>query len=303
MYLKRAKQSTDPRLRSLLQKATRRGFSEVVTRAFARLELNGDKVWLRSRTVVITFEECWPLAASLAINSDSHTKLKALLAVTKATKYKDAAGLGALAFAYQEGDRSMLDCVPNYDLLKLVSGGLQRPAAFFQWLNGQTKSEQSDRVIRSAQKYLPAATWQWDKACIIAGAVLSIYSDVPEAQPSEESFGDFPYWVALDKHTPQGKVALKEVATSLKTSYRQLIWASFYYESAYSNSLVPSIWWEAEKVWRLRKAGLTPESAEALWAEASILIHNRLENEADLLRKVVSNSLSGSKTQDELFKS
>jgi len=125
MFLKPPKASTDPRVRSLLQKAVRRGFSHVVDHAVVRLNTSGDNTWLRSRTVVITFEECWPLAASLSVNRELSSKRSALLNVAKAAKQKDAAGLGAIAHAYHEGDRSMLDCVPDERMLKIVAEALE----------------------------------------------------------------------------------------------------------------------------------------------------------------------------------
>src|SRR6266540_2546699 len=127
MFLKTPRASTDPRVRSLLQKAARRGYTQVVDLATTRLDTSGDKTWLRSRTIVITFEECWPLAVSLSIQPELSTKRSALLRVAKATKQKDAAGLGALAHAYAEGDKSMLDAVPDRKTLKTVAEGLKRP--------------------------------------------------------------------------------------------------------------------------------------------------------------------------------
>jgi hypothetical protein len=287
MFLKPPKASTDQRVRSLLQKATRRGFTQTVVRALARLEAIGDKTWVRSRSIVITFEECWPLAATLYIDRELSSKQRALLNVAKGAKQKDAAGLGALAYAYREGDHSMLDCIPDERILRIVSEALQLPAAFFEWAFGQSKSERSNTVLRAAQQYLPAATWQWDRATILAGALLSIIGDMPTIEASGTSVGEFPYWVALDKHTPQGKIALREIAKQVNTSYRQLIWASFYYESACVNGLLPSPWWEAEKEWRLRRAGLSLKSAGDLWTRCRSLIRQYLEAEALSLKELL----------------
>lgn len=287
MFLKPPKASTDQRVRSLLQKATRRGFTQVVDNALALLETSGDKTWLRSRVIVITFEECWPLAASLFIDREPSSKRRAIFNVAKAAKQKDAAGLGALAYAYREGDHSMLDCIPDKHILRMVSEALQRPAAFFEWVLGQSRSEQSENVIRAAQQYLPAATWQWDKASILAGALLSTIGDMPMIEPADTPSEEFPHWVALDKHTPQGKIALREIANQVNTSYRGLIWASFYCESTRVNSLLLSPWWDAEKTWRLRRAGLSLESAEKLWARTRFLVRQRLEAEAVSLKKLI----------------
>ena len=277
MFLKHPKASTDQRVRSLLQKAARRGYVKVVDSAIARLDASGDNTWLRSRAIVITFEECWPLAASLCIDRDLSTKRVALFSVTEATKNKDAAGLGALAHAYQEGDQSMVDCVPDRRALKIVSEALMRPEAFFEWVLSQSRSQQTTHIIRAARLYLPAATWPWDKACILAGALLSTIDNLPIIDPAPPPLEEFPYWVALDKHTPEGKVALGEIAKQVSSSYRQLIWASFYRESARVNRLMPSPWWDAERTWRLKRAGLSFDAAEALWSRARPLMHRRLE--------------------------
>lgn len=287
MFLKRPKASTDQRVRSLLQKAARRGYVQVVERAVVRLDASGDKTWLRSRAIVITLEECWPLAASLSIGRELSSKRTALLSVAKAAKQKDAAGLGALAHAYQEGDQSMADCIPDRRALRIVSEALGRPGAFFEWVLHQSRSQQTTDVIRSAQRYLPAATWHWDKACILAGALLATDGDMPAIEPADAPLEEFPYWVALDKHTPEGKVALAEVAKQVNSSYRQLIWASFYCESTRVNRLLSSPWWDAERTWRLRRAGLSWDTAEELWSRARPLMHQHLEAEAAALKKFV----------------
>lgn len=287
MFLKKRRASTDPRVRSLLQKAARRGHPEVVEQALERLHTSGDKTWLRSRAIVITFEECWPLAASLSIDRELASKRAALLSVANAAKQKDAAGLGALAYAYQQGDHSMLDVVPERRILRIVSEALQRPKGFFKWVLGESKAQRISEVIWSAERYLSAATWQWDKACILAGAVLATIGDMPAIESARPISGEFPYWVALDKHTPEGKVALNEVANQVNASYRQLIWASFYYESACVNRLLSSPWWEAEKIWRLRRAGLSPSGAEEIWAHARPLVRQRLDREATSLKAFV----------------
>lgn len=292
MFLKTPKPSTDQRVRSLLQKAARRGYSDVVELALSRLERSGDRTWLRSRTVVITFEECWPLAAALSVTREPSSKREALLRVCRASKQKDAAGLGALAHAYQEGDQSMLDCVPDRHIVKLASEALSRPKAFFSWVLGQSRGQASTSAILAAQRYLSAATWQWDKACILAGALLSTLGDMPAINPGEVPSGEFPYWVALDKHTPEGKAVLHQVAKEMNMSYRSLIWASFYCESASVNRLLASPWWDAEKTWRLRRAGLTLEAAEELWSRARPRVTERLEAGAAALKEFVLKSVS-----------
>jgi len=296
MFLKKRKASTDPRLRSLLQKAVRRGAPQVVEATARCLLALGDKTWLRSRAVVITFEEAWPLAQSLRITQDHETKIIALLSAARSAKQKDAAGLGALAFAFHEGDKSMEDVVPSRRDLRIVSEAVSRPAEFFGWATTQCRSECEASVVRVAREYLPAATWGWDKATILAGAFLAVSAGLPPLPPGELMGTDFPYWVALDKHTPEGKEALHQVGVSQGERYRQLIWASFYCESAVVNRLCPSVWFAAEREWRLRKAGLTLDAAAQLWSRVGPALQAHLGPMADELRKRVEGGPMG---QDE----
>lgn len=287
MFLKPRKDSTDPRLRSLLQKAVRRGFTKVADATARKLDALGDRTWLRSRAVVITFEECWPMGQFLAITREPESRFGAISSVSFRVKQKDAAGLGALAHEYHEGDRSMLDVVPDTSDLRNVSEALSRPAAFFPWARSQCRSSEASAVVEAAEKYLAAATWAWDKACILAGAYLASKGGLPLCSPLAPTDSEFPYWVALDKHTPQGKEVLQQIGHELGTSYRQLIWSGFYFESARVNAQLASPWFEAERSWRLRGAGLTLQTAERLWERVRPLLPDRLRSEAAALREAV----------------
>lgn len=301
MFLKAPRASTDQRVRSLLQKAARRGHVDVVDAAVTWLDRNGDATWLRSRTVIITFEECWPLAASLVIDRELASKRNALSRATRATKQKDAAGLGALAYAFHEGDQSMVECVPDVRTLKMVAEALKRPKEFFEWARGQNGADQAADIVRFAQRYLSVATWPWDKACILGGALLAVLAPVPHLPSAEPPCDEFPYWVALDKHTPEGKSSLREIAKQLNSSYRKLIWAGFYCESAAVNNLLPSPWWEAEKKWRLRRAELSPESAEELWGRVRPVLSEHLKERAITLKRTVEGPLKVAPAQGSLL--
>jgi hypothetical protein len=298
MYLKPPKASTDPRLRSLLQKAVRRGAERVVNATVRAILALGDRAWLRSRSIVITFEESWPLAESLVLTRDPQSRAAALLHVCRSAKQKDAAGLGALAFAFHEGDQSMLDLVPSERDLRIVSEGLDRPGAYFDWVLSQCTSAKSWHVAVKAREYLPAASWGWDKATILAAALLAASGGVPALPPVEPADSNFPYWVALDKHTPEGKAALRGIGIKYGIGYRQLIWAGFYCESAVVNMLEPSVWFEGERAWRLRKTGLTTESAMGLWIRVRPTLVAELSAAAESLRAQVEDPAVG---QSDLF--
>lgn len=284
MFVKKPKASTDPCLRSLLQKATRRGASCVVESAARQIAALGDRAWLRSRAVVITFEESWPVAEGLHLEKGEESKIEALCRVAQTAKQKDAAGLGALSYALFEGDEAMFDVVPSKRSLRIVSEGLSRPPAFFEWALKQCLSDASHRLVSVARDYLAAATWGWDKATILAGAYLAATGGVPRLSHSAPIKLGFPYWVALDKHTPEGKLALRRIGARYGFSYRHLIWAGFYCESTVVNALEPSPWFEAERTWRLRKAGLDNQSAIALWTRVRPLLEAELRMSAESLR-------------------
>jgi hypothetical protein len=246
----------------------------------------------------VTFEECWPLAQSLVLNRDPESKVAALAQVTCAVKQKDAAGLGALAFAYHEGDRSTVEHVPNAWAVRVVSEALERPGPFFTWATSQAPTKIGADIIDAARRYLAAATWGWDKACILAGAFLAATGDIPACGDGPVPDCEFPYWVALDKHTPDGKEALRQLGIELGVSYRHLIWAGFYFESATVNSLSASPWFEAERAWRLKRAGLSPESGSELWSRVRSSLSQRLHEAAQGLRKNVELTRQG---QQELL--
>jgi hypothetical protein len=249
----------------------------------------------------------------LSVDQGTLRKLDLLVVASKSAKQKDAAGLGALAQAYREGDRSMLACVPDQRMLKMVAEALGRPAEFFRWAVGASTSQQSRQTIEAAQRYLSVATWEWDKACILAGALHATVAS-PSLAMEESPAGhppalqecpapaapDFPYWVALDKHTDEGKAALRDIAKVLNVSYRQLTWTSFYCESAQVNELVPSPWFSAERTWRLTKAKLSYEAAQELWGRASVLVRERLQGEGEALRRLVESAPSAHTVQSQL---
>jgi hypothetical protein len=279
--------STDPKLRSLLQKAVRRGFSGLVRQVAYRLSESGGSSWLRSRAGVIAFEEAWPTAAT-AFSDIPSDPLKALLEVSKAVKQKDAAGLGSLAFAYHEGDTSSLHDAPDPRAIRIVAAALARPSDFFVWVYSLCHTTEQKSLASAAQKSFPLATWGWDKTCILGGAYLACTSDIPEVGSAELiEQGPFPYWVAVDKHTPQGKVAMKQVATALGIPLPQILWASFYFESAVTNSLAPSPWWEAERRWRLKQQGMTESAAQQIWNAAASKVTLAVARDAELLRRSV----------------
>jgi len=212
---------------------------------------------------------------------------------------EDAAGLGALAYAFHEGDMSVIEGMDDPNAVRFVSEALSRPGAFFDWAESRCVSGEQHQVVRAAKAYLAAATWGWDKTCILAGAYLASSGAVPKMGIADTQCDEaFPYWVALDKHTPQGKMALHAASAELGIPYRKIIWAGFYFESAKTNALAKSPWWEAERKWRLNKAGLSLDTASEVWAQARPILRRLISREEADLQEVVE---VGKGKQQEIF--
>ena len=284
MFLKKRKQSTDPQLRSLVQKAVRRGFSSVAKDALLCLEALGDRSWIRSRSAVIAAEECWPLLSELEPKSTIAARISWLARIAETEKHKDAAGLGTLAYNVSEDDLSVYDGTEDDRTIKIVAAGIKRPDDYWNWLVEEGRNKGVAWNVQKIRSFVPWATWPWDKAFIFASAYLVVERVGSTCAHIGCTNGEFPYWVAIDKHTDEGKIALRAVAKRLGYSYRQLNWVSYYCESARVEGLHESPWWEKEKRWRLGRVGLTSIEAEDIWQSARTLISEAVHDDAEALR-------------------
>lgn len=281
-----------PLLRSLLQKAVRRGYVELVQKIVFTLAERGDSAWLHTRAGVIVFEECWPCACLLTDGTPSAVILDSVAAMRK---NKDAAGLGSLAYAASEGDLYAIHNSIDPIAVKIVAAALKRPDSFFKWAISECNDEEQQAVVLASQRFISKASWPWDKAFMAAGAYLSCKGQVPQTQLSTLlPSTPFPFWVAVDKHTPQGKRAFRRVALDLGISERALEWASFYFESAITNDLSPSPWWVSESEWRFDSLGLSLDEAKKLWVSAAPFIEVMVKAQSDRLVGLIGNDGRGS---------
>lgn len=287
--MRRPSPSTDQRYRSLLQKAVRRGCVDLVITISAILKERGtqERSWFRLRTAVITFEECWPLGTDLPFDKAFSSKVEALIRVTQSIKVKDSAGLGTLAYALSEGDSSVLSGSPDDQAIKAVAHAIQRPDDFWKWVISAPTSDRQNALVEKAERSKNVG-WPWDKAFVQAAAYLAVSDEIPDVNVIPSCEQDLPYWVALDRHTPQGKNAFRNVAKSLGIPLKQLEWSSFYFESALTNQTRPSQWWEREQKWRFRKVGLEVEAARSLWEKAKPQVIEELERESEQLAQDVA---------------
>jgi hypothetical protein len=271
----------DPRYRSLLHKAVRRGDVELVFTTSALLETFGpiEKRWFTQRTALITFEECWPLATELVFNRRYHSKVAAVVKLTQACKAKDAAGLGTLGYALSKGDKSVLTATPDDRHIRIVAGAIKQPKDFWDWIKPQTKSDEQRALVENASRF-KNVRFPWDRAFILAGAYLSILRDFPDIKQAIAGDTSFPYWIALDQQTPQGRRVLRDIARDLHIKLPQLIWSSFYFEGSRTNSSLSSTWWQLACDWRFRKVGMVAEEAHLLWEPAKIQVMEALAEDS-----------------------
>ena len=275
----------EKRYRSLLQKAVRRGNIDLVFTTSAFLESLGskDKNWYRTRTAIITFEECWPLATELVFKKKFHSKVATLIRVTRAVKARDATGLGYLAYALARGDTSVLDDSPDDKAIKIVANAIQRPDDFWQWIAWQNISDSQKVLIDNATRFKNTGL-PHDKAVIQAAAYLTVTGDLIPVKEGPLADPKFPYWVALDNHTVEGRRALKDIARDLHISLPQLEWTFFYFEGAVTNEEHFSKWWDRFCQWYFKKIDLSAEEAHLLWGPAKVQVMEALAQEGRRLQ-------------------
>jgi hypothetical protein len=301
----------EDRYRSLLQKAVRRGNIELVYTASALIESLGGRsaAWLEARTAVIMFAECWPLGAELLFTKPFHSKVAALLRVARREKARDATGLGFLAYALDQGDDTVLSGVADDKAVRLIARAIRQPAGFWSWISEQPAEGNRKSLIENALRYREGER-PHDKAVVQAAAYLALTSPPPKIEPAPAPEGAFPYWVVFDRHTAEGKRALRDVARDLHMPLPLLEWSLFYYEGAIANADAPSPWWQQYCRWHFERLGMPPAEAHLLWEPAREQIIDALAEDSqrlqsDMYRWKLGNleRIGALKRQVELFAS
>ena len=283
--MKAGRSKTEKRYRSLLQKAVRRGNVDLVFTTSAFLESLGstDKNWYLNQTAIITFEECWPLGTELIFNKKFHSKVAALIRVTRSAKARDATGLGYLAYALSQGDTSVLDDSIDDKAIKVVANAIRRPDDFWQWVTWQKTAAAEKNLIGKAVQFKKAGLPR-DQAVIQAAAYLAVSGQLSRVEADQPSDPKFPYWVVFDNHTPEGRRALRDIARDLHISLSQLEWTYFYFEGALANGEISSKWWDRHCRWHFKKIELPANEAHLLWDPARVQLEETLTAEGRQLK-------------------
>ena len=283
--MKASRLKIEKRYRSLLQKAVRRGNVDLVFTTSAILETltSTHKNWYLNQTAIITFEECWPLGTELIFNKKFHSKVATLIRVTRAAKARDATGLGYLAYAFYQGDSSVLSDTADDKAIKIVANAIQRPDDFWQWISWQKTSAAAKSLIDNAARFKKAGL-PHDQAVIQAAAYLTVTDQLPKIEAGQPSDQKFPYWLVFDNHTPEGRRVLHDIARDLHISLPQLEWTYFYFEGARTNAEISSKWWDRYCQWHFKKVELPANEAHLLWDPAKVQVMEGLMAEGRQLK-------------------
>lgn len=284
--MRRASPDTDQIGRSLLQKAVRRGDLRMTKIAINYIIHKNDFDWLRKRLAVIMFEECWSYSLEITYDKDKEIVARHYTRIAEKIKNKNAAGLGSLAYAFSQGDTSVLYGDSEDKSIKIIAEAIKRPRDFWEWARKQELDESPKLAVENADKGFRKAGWPWDRAFAQAAAYLAISTDIPKPQLALTNQNEeFPLWIGIDKHTPQGKAAIRDAAKRIGFNSNKALWLAFYFESAKCNSISYSPWWEKEIMWRMKKLGLQIEEGQKIWEEIKPIVIEILEGETQLLKE------------------
>lgn len=304
-----ARPGFDDRYRSLLQKAVRRGQTELVFTASALIEERAihTQAWFEKRTAFIVFGDCWPLGAQSVFTRKFHSKVAALVRVARATKYRDATGLGFLAYALAKGDASVLEKGPDDRVVRLIAKAVHQPADYWEWISRQTDEPARAALIANARRHRDGGR-PHDSAVVQAAAYLALSEPLPSPLHASSPASVFPYWVVFDRHTSEGQRVLKDVARDLHLPLPQLEWCFYYFEGASADEESASPWWQRYCRWNFNRIGLNPEEAHLLWVPARAQIidalseaSHRLQNELYRWKLANLERIDALKRQVDLF--
>lgn len=281
----RHRSAVDDRYRSLLQKAVRRGHSDLVYTASALIEGLGvhSKIWFEKRAAFIVFGECWPLGVEMAFTKRFYSKVAALIRVAHAHKMRDATGLGFLAYALSQQDSTVLNQTADDRAVKIVAKAILHPADFWEWVSAQGTDPRRQAVVAHAKRYGEGGR-PHDQAVAQAAAYLA--TNAPMTEPTSAPAADtpFPYWVVFDRHTSAGQRVLRDVSRDLHIPLPQLEWCFYFFEGAVANSETPSPWWRRYCQWHFERIGLREPEAHLLWEPAKAQIADALAEDSHRLQ-------------------
>lgn len=257
----------DSECRSLLQKAVRRGHLVLVSKVAAHLWRNGGGEWLKRRTAVILAEECWPLLKQMPAEPTLPTLVGLLVQATTSRKQKDAFGLAGLR-GYWEQDKRHRPALSPQSLVVLEDMVATSHLGRRLWPSLRERAPSSDAMamVETAHRASRRMTGEFDKALMAAAAIAAIHYGALDV-PRSGVVLPLPPFVALDRHTGPGKLALLELSGSTNVPLDVLYTLNFWCEGASLNEEADSELHRATKQDALNSIHKTEDEAQALWGQ------------------------------------
>jgi hypothetical protein len=255
--------------RSLLQKAVRRGNVELVEKVFKYLLNKDNKNWLRDRLAVMTYEDCWTYGSQMIIESNELKLMEQYKTLACKVKNKNAAGLADLAYNFSKGDRSALvGDEKERKAIEMVAIAIRKQVEFWDQIKDQPGYNTNKQRIEAAETAMTRAKFNDDKAMMLAAAYLSVKYPIPDTltiKPDNDP--DFPFWVAVDKHTSIGKDLYDKACNKINIMPYSGMQIAFYLEGSVCNQITNSPFWDLDKQWQFKHMRYTLNEAEKIWKQ------------------------------------
>jgi hypothetical protein len=256
---------------SLIQKAVRRGNVELVEKVFAYIFNKGQKKWLQDRLAVMAYEECWTYANELDYSAKNPKLLQQYKSLATTIKNKNADGLADLAIKLHKGkDVSNVGGEKEQKAIKSVSNAIDNQDKFWDWIKDQDEYKKNKQRIDAAERDITRAVYDNDKVMMLAAAYLTVRYPVPKTQfTNPNNDPNFPYWIAIDKHTSIGKQIYSVACAKIKLNYDHGKKLGFYLEGGNVNQIMDSPFWGHIKDWQLKEMCYTLTKAQKDWHKLS----------------------------------
>jgi hypothetical protein len=288
--------------RSLLQKAVRRGNEELVEKVFNYLLNNGNKKWLQDRLAVMTYEECWTYGSQMIIESNEHKLMGQYKTLARTVKNKNAAGLATLASKFNEGDQSALvGDTRQQKAIQSVANAITQQVEFWGWIKTEQEYNTNKQRIDAAESHMNKVGDK-EKVMMLAAVYLSVKYPIPATTfMNPNNNPNFPYWIALDKHTSIGLQIISDASKKINLQPYDGNQLAFYFPGTLCNKITDSSFFELAKRWQFKHMGFDCEQAKEKWLELRPLIIEMTKIDVEGILKKINTVIKNDSDQEELF--
>jgi hypothetical protein len=273
--------------RSLLQKVVRRGNVDLTEKVFKYLLSKDQQKWLRKRLAVFGYEECWTYANQLDYECRDNKLLEQYKTLACKVKNKNCDGLAYLAKRLNQYNRSALTGNNKEKrAIRTIANAIKQPVEFWEWVRKQPDYKKNKQRIDAAEKAMTKPHMIKDRVIMLAAAYLSVTYPIPDTEDIEPNNDpDFPYWIAIDKHTTMGEERIIEASESMNLLPSRGKHLGFFLEGAICNQIKDSPFFELAKKWQMNHMGYTLGKAEEKWGYLRLLLINNTKIEVRELRE------------------